>query len=218
MADVRRRLDELRDVTRRAAEWIQGNCARDERNLFLHNLVAAALPYLDVAARESEGPTQVLAFCTRSIFELELRAHHLLHVPDGLEGWKAEFLRDSIEILEGLLTLRQPESESHAKVLEVELQRLRTLGTAHGVKSDGKLLGAGDLARAVGRRDEYVGMFKLYSKLVHPTAYSVNKPATDVQGGDVRNVLLVQLQLYAWSLLGRVGAAAGIPDELMAQK
>ena len=67
-----------------SAQWIVEHPTRvdvwteDERGLALFNLLVALSPYIDFFARNPSGPLPLLAFCTRSAFELDVRLRHVV--------------------------------------------------------------------------------------------------------------------------------------------
>jgi hypothetical protein len=77
-----------------------------------------------------------------------------------------------------------------------------------------KLLGASEMAAALGRQSEHKAFFKLYSKLIHPSAYLVNGSA-DTWGAFIREALAINLQIYALDLLEKVRQSLGVPDSVV---
>jgi len=72
-----------------------------------------------------------------------------------------------------------------------------------------------DLAKAVGHEEDYRALFKLYSKLVHPSSYLLNRSADEAHGVAIRQILVLKLQLYAYDLLERIRQSLKIPDEAL---
>jgi hypothetical protein len=56
-------------------------------------------------------------------------------------------------------------------------------------------------------------MFKLLSKIVHPTAYIVNSGQV-IGDAELRDLLLIHFQRYVLDSLMRVKNIIGIPEEL----
>ncbi len=66
------------------------------------------------------------------------------------------------------------------------------------------------IARETGLEDEYVAFYKLYSKLVHPSSFTVNWPkaaATPI----FRTALILNLQVYGQLILDELQRVFGLP-------
>lgn len=61
--------------------------------------------------------------------------------------------------------------------------------------------------------DEYKALFKLFSKLVHPSSYLVNS-YKDATSPEITSVLQIYLQLYVWDLFCRVCDALYVPENI----
>jgi hypothetical protein len=196
-----------------SAEWIKKNRPRDERNLILFKLLVAPLPYIDLYAQNPSGALSVLAFCTRAAFELDVRLRHVLRSDDNLRKWMAEVADDYVDLLQAIVGIGEP-GDPRVQVLRSELDRTESLKLKHKLPT----LRRGDtqiatLAREVGLEREYKSLFKIFSKLVHPTAYLVN--SENVMGdAQMRDVLLIHLQLYVLDHLKRATDEMGVPAEL----
>lgn len=213
-ADVKTQMEDLSRVSLRFCEWIKENVERTERNLFLFNLLTACVPYLDLLGRNPSGPIQLIALCTRGIYELNLRTRCILQSDAAMEAWRAELVTDNIEMLEGILQLNTGHGTSERKLIEAHVAQIREVARKHGVPEKTKLARSDDQAKSVGLEVEHKAFFKLFSKLVHPSSYLVNRPE---QAGDnsIRNILLVNLQVYALDLLERLRQAFGAPGTLL---
>jgi hypothetical protein len=201
--------------TRACCEWITANLERNDRNLAFFNILSQTGPYLELAAWGIERPIQLLAFAARSVFELNLRARHMLLSEENLNQWMSEGIVDGIQVLEGFCELRDSARPQDVAPLEAEIVRLRALASKHQIPHTGKPLGVRELVAVVGPESEYSAFFKLYSKLVHPSSYLVNRMALtwdDV----VRRALAANLQLYAYDLLERVRTDLGVPEAIVA--
>jgi hypothetical protein len=67
-----------------------------------------------------------------------------------------------------------------------------------------------NLAKQAGLADEHAALFKLFSKLVHPSSYLSND-YKNAASEEVRTILHARAQLYAWDTLGRISKAVGMP-------
>ncbi len=68
------------------------------------------------------------------------------------------------------------------------------------------------MAQKVGLEREYKGLYKLFSKYVHPSSYTVNGAPDEIDSQVVRNILLIQAQLYAADTFGRLKEATSGHD------
>src|SRR3972149_3223729 len=77
-ADVEKALGSVSAAITNSCAWIKDNVNRTERSVTLFNILSGALPYLDIAKQNVTGPIQLVALCTRGLFELDLRTRHIL--------------------------------------------------------------------------------------------------------------------------------------------
>jgi len=212
--DVRHALERCQGTFVAACDWIVVNLERNNRNLTLYNLLKGTVPFMQSASEGLRGPVSFLAFCTRNVFEINLRARHILQSDGNLQQWIAEAVTDNIQVLEGVLSLRQTASPRDVEMLEAEIERIRAVAQKHQVSDSRRLLSVSELAKAVGQESEYRAFFRIYSKLVHPSSYLLNSSPDDLNGSFIRTTLVIHLQLYAYDLLGRIRRGLGVPDEV----
>jgi hypothetical protein len=213
--EVRVRLRAIGSAIDAAAQWIRTNRERDERNLVVFNLLTAPLAYVFLYVQNLDGPISVLALCTRSLFELNVRVRHVLRSAANMKQWIAEAGEDRLELTKALMGLAEP-GDPRMALFEDELRRIEHLKAKHQLpalrKKDTRLEA---LVRETGQEQEYRALFKLFSKLVHPTSYLINH-GTVMDDHQTRTVLLTRFQLYALDLLKRIADEMGVPDELIA--
>ena len=87
LPEVQRVLVLLHEHFRQTCQWIIANKQRTERTLVLFNILSAASVHLHVAAHNLQSNASVHALATRSLFELNLRARHLLASEDNVQRW-----------------------------------------------------------------------------------------------------------------------------------
>jgi hypothetical protein len=213
-AEIVNRLSSLASAVGNMATWITSNRARDEEHLVIHNLLTALHPYVEIYRTNTSGPIPMLALCTRSAYELNVRVRLVLKSPDNIKAWMSEAADDRIDLLKAIIEVSDAENAATA-TLRGEILRCESLKRKYNLpdvrKADTRLI---VLATEVGLEDEHKALFKLFSKLVHPTSYLVNGGnALDDQ--QVRNVLLIHLQLYTIDTLKRVADKLVLPPELL---
>lgn len=200
--------------------WIQNNLYRTERNVALYNLLASVGMYVDMARDHYlREPIQILALATRSVYELDLRVRHVLSSEEALRKWVAELGKDRIEITEGLLQLPTGESSEISEVrqsMSEYAQSVKDGMRRHSLPKIERTPSSRSLAKSLGEEQltEYDALFKFFSKLVHPSSFSVNAHSSEVHGQIYRNMLLTHLQLYALDALNRIQSDLGVPDDL----
>jgi uncharacterized protein DUF5677 len=175
---------------------------RSDASVARQRLLSSAADTVDLVARDSvDAPIAVIALATRNVFEINLRARYIEQSDANLRDWISEALLDRIQLYEGMLTLSGPKEATD--LLRMEIEYNGQLAQKHGLALGRKPMMTSELAQQVGMKEEYAALFKLYSKLLHPTSYSVNVTPGEVGSLVNRNILLIHLQLYAHDLLGR---------------
>ena len=196
------------------AQWIETNKQRSNFTEAVRMILVATAGFVEMAAPENV-PIQVLALVTRNVFELQIRLTHICQSEENLLLWIGEALVDRADVYEGILE-GAPEWAERSLV-ERELDRTRAAAERHGIDITKRPLNVRALAKAVGQESEYTRMYKLYSKLVHPTSYAVNYPKEEIDGLLHRSVLNTLAQLYAHHVIARAREQMQIPAELMDQ-
>lgn len=210
---VTERIRDIGVAFTRSTDWVRNNQPRTERNLALFNLFASPLPYFELCAQNVSGPIAALALCTRTLFELNMRVRYVLKSESNLRAWMAEAGSDRIDVLNGIKELGDP-GDPRVSILMEEITRTNALIAKHGLHGLPKGPRRIDiLAAAVGLEREYKSLFKLFSKLVHPTSYLVNSTGI-LEDGETRTVLLAYFQLYSLDLLKRLADELGVPSEM----
>lgn len=184
-------------------EFIQTNLDRTERNLTLYNLLRKTREYLFCLASSLNGPTEQLGFVTRSLFELNLITQYILKDEKNLKRFVAELGSDKIEILNGILELREDSSEENAKELEKEINRIKALAKKHNLILQ-KPESIKTIATIVGLEREYKALYKLFSKYVHPSSYIINASPKEIHSNEIRNIFLIHAQIYAIDTFQRI--------------
>lgn len=194
-------------------QWITTNTQRDEKSASLVAIAEAIAAFLDVAAQGTTSHISVLALATRNLFELNIRLRDILRSDKQLKRWQGEAVRDNVELLEGLMRLSTTNENNQAKgVLRTEVERLQGLQQKYGLPDKGSPP-TKNLAVDVGLEDEYDALFKVFSKLVHPTSYLVNRPE-DASAPDKIFLLQVHAQVYSADTYSRLMDEFSIPQDI----
>ena len=138
--------------------------------------------------------TRLLAWRTRNVFEYFLLLHKT-STEEAAKLFAAQALTDEIEILEGLIGLAPP-GDSCIQPAKDEVQRLRATLSKYGA-SITKHWTVAELARAAGHKAGYDAFFKVYSKYVHPSGWSVTAPAETLNSEEYQEIFIHTVQVYA---------------------
>lgn len=212
--DVALALNGMERLFKSNCDWIKCNCQRTDRSLSLTNILTSSSQYLRVAADNLQSHISVLALATRNLYELNVRVRLILQSDDELKSWISEGLTDNIQTLEGLLTLDTVTEMSEIRTAyRAEIDRLNALRTKFQLPIVKRPADSGSIAPAVGMGNDHKALFKMFSKLVHPSSYLTNNYET-AASDQVRAVLQIHIQLYAWDTFNRICEALSVPKAL----
>lgn len=214
--DVKKAFTQMESRFLSVCSWIKSNRPRDERSVTLLNLLSSSAQYLRVASDNLEAHISIVALVTRSLYELNVRVRAILSSDEHLQNWLSEALTDKIQTLEGLMELNTVhDMTAERSILLAEISRLNDLRKKYKLPTIKRPADAGVIAREVGLNDEHKALFKLFSKLVHPSSYLINDYG-NAASDEVRITLQIHTQLYAWDTYSRICDAQSVPNELRA--
>jgi len=173
-------------------------------------LIAATRALSMATSAGIETPLEVLALSARNLFELWLRLQYIVASESNCQSWRNEALTDQLEVYDAILKL--PGSDVLKQVIVAEKERVKQHGGNRGLTEGQKLSRTAELARVTENFSEYEAFYKLYSKIVHPTSWSVNWPnavSSDMYGF----ALAVNAQRYGWGILKTVEDEFGVRAE-----
>lgn len=213
-AELKRNLDKIIKKIRFINRWIEKNIARTDRSVILYNLMRSTADYLELASSSLNSHISALALSTRSIYEINVRVRSLIENQENLKKWQSEAITDKVQVLEGILLLaNESENLSEQFILEQEIVRLKGLVEKYELPTIKQPISTGNLAKTVGLEDEHNALFKLYSKLVHPSSYLVN----DYDGASCnenQKTLQIHAQLYAHDSISTICEELDVPFEV----
>jgi hypothetical protein len=146
---------------------------------------------------------EAVAHAARNMFELNMIYRYTHIQTDNLKEWIGNKCQDEIDILEGILKLSESAGSDNERILKERLSHIRATAEKHDIKVS-KQLTTKALADKVGLATEYEGLFKLYSKFVHPTSWLINSKDEEVSSFEYKTILLIQFQTYLYDLEGRL--------------
>lgn len=186
-----------------AAKWISENLERNDRSVVLMNLLKVSADYLEVAAANINGHVSVIALAARNLYEINLQTRDVLDSSFGLKRWQGEAVTDKVEMLEGIVSLKSAtDTSEQRKIFKEEINRLLELRDKYSLPS-AKPSRTAEIAKSAGISEEHKSLFKLYSKLVHPSSYLVNDHK-NAASDEIYRILEIHIQLYAWDTFGRI--------------
>jgi hypothetical protein len=115
-------------------------------------------------------------------------------------------------MFEGLLGIQTVnDMTEHRIVLQSEIDRLESLRIKYQLPSIKSPASAGQIAQQLGLSEEHKNLYKLFSKIVHPSSYLVidYKNAASIE---TRVILQAHAQLYAWDVFSRVCERFNVPN------
>lgn len=191
----------------------------DRNEIMLHKMEASGSPQehreplLNLASRvcedvdgllrlQGEAP-ELLGWLTRNLFETNLIVRHVLASSENMLGWLSQALQDEQDIMVGVhLVSKKPPPQTESRWIEIE-----SLFRTSGIEKR-RPLSVKALAAEVGQDEEYAAFFKIYSKYVHPTSWSINVPRPHREKWKI--VLIGVGMLYASDTMDRLTKAFGI--------
>lgn len=209
--DVGHNLKQMEGAFQSVCDWIRSNSPRNERNVTLFNLLASSAQYLGVASASLESHVSILALATRSLYEINLRTRSVILSEENMRQWHSEAVTDKIQVLEGLLELETVhEMNTQRAILRAEVARLSALREKYKLPTVKKPLDAGVIANDLGLSREHKTLFKLITKLVHPSSYLTNDYG-NAASSETKAILQVQAQLYACDTFSRICDEVPVP-------
>jgi len=124
----------------------------------------------------------------RNIFEIMLIIEHISSSDEAVKCWIGQLQRDTLDIHEGLITLFGKHG-IHSAELETSRDNVLKSGSAKGV-SPAKPFNIKNIAAQFGLAEDYDAMFKLCSKIVHPSSIRVNIPGAFDKDENYKNALI----------------------------
>ncbi len=208
--EIEKALQEIRKNFLETTKWIRVNIERSQKNLVLHNFLFSSIPYIDIAASNYSGLVQILAFCARNLYEIHLQSRYVQRDEKSLQQWVAEAATDHIDILEGFLGLDPSNLVGQNDILQSEISHKKDLLKKHNLEQK-RPYPISKVAADLSKKDEHKSLYKVFSKLLHPTSYLVNSSPEEIQNPEMRNLLIIHIQLYAWDIVGSIRNTVGFP-------
>ncbi|MCI0380474.1 MAG: hypothetical protein L0215_23050 [Gemmataceae bacterium] len=213
MDDVRSTFERLIRTSSGVCTWIKDNKPRTDDTLIPFNFLACSVTYLEITRNTMPAPIQVVALCTRSVYELCLLARKVLPDPQERRRWLDETASDNVSVMEAWYELVGVSSPL-AGTLRGQIEAFKRGITSKGGDFSQRPSRIADLAKEFGLEKEHKALFGLFSKLVHPSAFLINGWQHN-KDQTLATTLILNLLDYADRLLQLVGSHVGTPEEIV---
>lgn len=196
-ADVANHLRRLAEMSFGLSEELQRRKDRSNRLIAYANFALYVSGELKRAAAFYPDDVPGLAWAARNLFEAYLIVKYIDQSDEQLSEWVGQGITDETDFIDGMLFYAEPDDGgSHIAALQMQRGRLLDMAKRHGLQKV-KPFRVADLAKGLGEGDEYVALFKLFSKYVHPSSLYINKWALARPDPTFVEVFHIKAQVYA---------------------
>jgi hypothetical protein len=167
--------------------------------------------------RCSQAPTdvEVCALSVRNAFEINLIVRYVSENRENAVHWMQVRIKEEADILRsGLKFGDGGESDPRAAPIRQRLEYLEEYLAVRGATTPKPLPRWAALAERYRLDDEYRGLYGLYSKYVHPSAWTLVKPDNSWDPL-FTTIFVVHLQVYAYSTATRAADTLGINSQVL---
>nr|WP_237666571.1 DUF5677 domain-containing protein [Vibrio sp. V23_P3S9T160] len=178
----------------------------------LKNLLLSNESYIKYIANGAYKDIQLLALGVRSVLENLARARFIMQSDKNLNRWVSEALMDQKALVQAFQSIGNETSEEY-KHLEDELKRLDGLYEKYELPVVKQPQQIKAMTEAVQLVDDYDSVFKLTSKLIHPSSLFINSRSS-MDSFEYHNILVICGQLYLWSLLNEICEKLAVPESV----
>ncbi|MDP3515614.1 MAG: hypothetical protein Q8S94_00470 [Pseudohongiella sp.] len=147
--------------------------ASDEKLLAMKNLYQCAIREAE-NIKGSSNDIFKIAVSLRNLFEIYMISLHLVGSEDAVAQWYGQILKDVLDIQDGLIMLFSKHG-IHSTDLNLARKHVVDSGARNNVLP-AKPFNIKEIAKLYGWEEDYNAMYKLCSKIVHPSSVKVNLP------------------------------------------
>jgi len=90
--------------------------------------------------------------------------------------------------------------EAEDSLLQQEGTHIQTLMKQHTIEMPKSYMRISDIAKELGKEEEYNVFFKMFSKFTHPSSFLINGLPEEIQQLGLSGMLIMHTQLYAWDI------------------
>lgn len=164
----------------------------DYEGLVSQRLLFASAKEVRAAAPHLRKDIFAFAWRVRNIFECMLLLNHVAAAPGNASAFAAQKGGDERTILDGLISLAE-RGTPDTKLLEARSKHLSAVLSKHGLERASPWR-MDVVAQEVGMRSEYDAFYKLYSKYVHPSSWSILSDPDEYEAPEHWQIFLLQGQ------------------------
>lgn len=187
---------------RKSADDLGNRFVRTEASVAFTNIARRSAIEIERVGRYC-GPvvceTEVVALCARNLFELNLFLRHIMSGSTYLKGWVGQCVTDRREAGEALAALT--DDPRVKATIAAGVAGDAEILQKHGITAASRF-NVKKLAEQYGLLSEYQALYKLFSKVVHPSSWLVN--LDELTAPVFLDVFVVQCQIYALDTLNRI--------------
>ncbi|ETK24515.1 DUF5677 domain-containing protein [Pseudomonas sp. FH1] len=215
--DLKLALENLQDKIALMMDWVDANCIRNDESIALLNLLSANSQCANIFHTSIGNHISILALATRNLYELNLTTRSIIKSKENLNNWNSEAITDKIQVLEGILSIHTASDlPQQRKILTTEINRLKDLRKKYELPEIKTPASAGQVAKDLESTDEHKSLYKLFSKIVHPSSYLVNDHKNSASIETIM-ILQIQGQIYIHDTLSKISEHLNIPDTITEQ-
>lgn len=200
---VARHLRDLSAKFRQLFNDIEKISARSNESLVYGNLANRIASEIDRLADNYPNFSEGVAWSARNQFEINLIIRHIGRSAENMSQWLGQLAGDEKTILDGFLTLSAMSELPERQILQERLNSIDSISARHNIQSR-QPFNIKALAEQEQLGDEYAGLYKLFSKYVHPSSWLINSPAESVQSKEYVNIFVIYAQIYSGDSYSRV--------------
>lgn len=176
--------------------------SHDDKSVAFWNLYQCAISEAERIKNDSKEIFSI-AVSLRNLFEIYMLALHLRDSEEAVQQWYGQLLRDVLDIQDGLIALFSKHG-IHSPDLDSTREKTIESGERNNVKPI-RPFNIKEIAKRFDREEDYNAMYKLCSKLVHPSSVKVNLPAA-FDKNDEYIKSLIHVAVHYMSLIAEVSA------------
>lgn len=176
---------------------------RSNTSLAYVNLVNRTACEIDRLAGYYPTFTEGAAWSVRNTFEINLIIRHISRNAENMNRWLGQLLGDEKQILQGFLALSAASDLPEKQHFQERLAELDGISARHNIQPNGPF-NIRTIAEQEQLGDEYTGLYKLFSKFVHPSSWLINASADSVKSKEYMNIFVIYSQLSSGDSYTRV--------------
>lgn len=190
---------------RKTSQDIEEIAVRSNNSLAYSNLANRIASEIERLAAYYPNFSEGVAWCARNIFEINLIIRHIGHSAENMNQWLGQMAGDEKQILRGFLTLSATSDLPERQHLLDRLDEINSICAKHKIQPSGPF-NIKKIAEKEQLGDEYAGLYKLFSKYVHPSSWLINSSTESLHSKEYINIFIIYSQIYSQDAYSRINA------------